>query len=74
MLLILQHSDHSVANQRELRSWYSDNGLLSSELVDPALVDSVAHTVTVNKKVPMAGQEDHDFPEFVRTRTTNPSR
>jgi len=65
MLFILRHSDHSVDNQRDLRRWYSDNGLLYSELADPALVDSVVQTATVNKKVPVTGQEDHDFPEFL---------
>ena len=65
MLFILRHADHSIETQRELRRWYFDNGLLYSELVDPALLDSVAQTVTVNKKVPMAGQDGLDFPEFV---------
>ena len=65
MLFILRHADHSIATQRELRCWYFDNGLLSSELVDPALVDSVAQTVTVHRMVPMAGEGGLDFPEFV---------
>jgi hypothetical protein len=72
MLLLLRYSDHSLDNQRELRRWYSDNGLLFSELADLALVDSAAETVTVNKKVPMAGQEDHDFPEFVTDADDEP--
>ena len=65
MIFVLTHSDHSVENQRELRRWYSDNGLLHSELADPGLVDAVARTVTVNKKVAIPGQEEQDFPEFV---------
>jgi hypothetical protein len=65
MFFILPHSDHSVDRQRDVRTRYSDNGLLHSELTDPALVDSVAQTVRVNKKVPVAVQEHHDFTEFV---------
>ena len=65
MLFHLRYSDHSVQNQRELRYWYFDNGLLYSQLVDPVLVDTVARTVTVQKKMPVAGQESQDFPEFV---------
>jgi hypothetical protein len=72
MLFILKHSDHSVEKQRELRRWYFDNRLLYSALADPALLDSVAQTVTVNEKVPKAGQEELDFPEFVVDATGEP--
>lgn len=65
MLFRLRYSDHSLEKQRELRCWYFDNGLVSSQLVDPAVVDIGARTITVKKRVPVAGQESQDFPEFV---------
>lgn len=72
MLFILRYSDHSVERQRELRHWYFANGLLHSQLVDPTLMDTVARTLTVNQKVPMAGQENQDFPEFVVDADSRP--
>jgi hypothetical protein len=65
MIFIVRNSDHSVENQRRLRQWYFDNALLYSTITDPAVVDSAARTATVNMRVPIAGQEDQDFPEFV---------
>ena len=72
MLFILKHSDHSVQDQRELRRWYLDNGVRYSALADPALLDSVAQTVTVNTKVPIAGQEDSDCPKFISDANNEP--
>ena len=72
MLFILEPLNHSIEKQSELRRWYFDNGLVYSELTGTALVDSVAQTVMVNKKVPMAGQEGLDFPEFVADANGEP--
>ena len=65
MLFKLNHSDHPAQRQYALRCWYLDNGLLPSQLVGPALVDTAARTVTVDTRVPVAGQEGRDSPEFV---------
>lgn len=64
MIFRLNYSDHSLPNQHQLRQWYFRNGLLLSELAGASLVDAAAQTLTVRRRVPVAGEEDADFPEY----------
>ena len=65
MLYLVSSTDHAPREQRHVRRWCADNGILAAEVVEPLTVDPERATITVQRKVAVEGQGDEDFPELV---------
>jgi hypothetical protein len=65
MLYNVSSSAHAPREQHHVRRWCADNGILTAEVLEPLTVDAERATITVQRKVPVQGQSDEDFPELL---------